>query len=100
MQLGFKKIYLHGAEHKRDKQFVNGENNVCIKDVHVYDENPIIYNLTEEWGLHMLDECYAGVNLYKNLYLLNDYSAICAAKIINVSTDSMIDCFERYYKDV
>lgn len=100
LQLGFKKIYLHGAEQKDKKRFVNGQNEVCVKDIHVYDGNPIIVNLTKECGLHMLDECYAGVNLYKNLYLLKDYSAICAAEIINMSTDSMIDCFERYYKDV
>lgn len=98
LQLGYKKIYLHGAEQKRDNIFVNERNELYIRDVHLYKEKKTIKNLTLRSGIHMLDEYHAEVNLFENLYLLRDYSAICGAKIINVSTDSLIDCFERYYK--
>lgn len=100
LQLGYKKIYLHGAEHKRDTLYVNGNNDIYMKYMHKYDEEIVEENLKKNIGYNMLDESWAGVNLFKNLYLLRDYSILCGAEIINVSTDSMIDCFERYYKDM
>ena len=95
LQLGYKCIYLHGAEEGYMKYYVvNEKNEVCMKNEHIYGNEET--NLTRERGLHMLDEYRGNVYLYETLYLLKRYSDLCKAEIVNMSRSSMIDCFNRY----
>lgn len=93
IQMGYKEIYLHGADANEILgMHVDEKNRVTFKRNHYYDDGS-----EEIWheGHNMLKEYKANLNLYEALYGLEKYSLDCGAKIINMSNNSYIDCFEK-----
>lgn len=93
IQLGYKTIYLHGADASEIYGIrVDDKNRLLLKPNHYYEEDN-----KEIWlkNHNMLKEYIADCNLYESLYGLKKYSEDCGANIINLSVNSLIDCFEK-----
>lgn len=97
---GFKNIYLYGVEHSWTSQLVvNDKNQVCLKDVHFYDNENIksipwkklnneIYKMHEI--LRTLSYTFIGYHdLQRYAHYLGD------VKIINKTKNSFIDAFPK-----
>lgn len=92
IQMGFKKIYLHGANQNELLNVnVNIDNQKVLKLNHFYEEKDNIKVLPGT----MLEEYEAYMNLFKSLYGLRRYAEDCGVKIINMCNESLIDCFEK-----
>jgi hypothetical protein len=102
INLGFKEIFLLGADHNwHENLHINENNQVCLKDVHFYEnETQVNYRLfykddlkTETFKMHEIMSA-----LGKTFYgyeLMNRYAVSCGATIYNASEISFIDTFKR-----
>jgi hypothetical protein len=100
INLGFKKIFIAGADHTwLQNIFVNNENNLYFKDPHFYDQNPkkihIIRNIETGKPLKYHQQLFALYIIFNNYYIIEKYSRYKKAKIYNISEISFIDAFER-----
>lgn len=96
IQLGYKEIYLHGADANTILTLaVDLDNNLYIRDSHYYEKS-VKRNLTAFAGQNFLGELYANYVLFKGLYDIQKYSVACNSRIINMSKDSLIDCYEKF----
>ena len=102
INLGFKKIYLFGADHTWHENLHVDENNIlCIKNLHFYDKEKIIefipfkkHTQTDEtFKIHEIFTTW-GKTFYGYIALEN-YSKYRSSKIYNASEISFIDAFER-----
>lgn len=96
LQMGFKMIYLHGCEEScifGGAMNVNQDTNkVEFQDSHFYSKGS-----RKTWNdMNMLSELRSQEKLFTSLYELEDYSKQLHARIINMSKNSWVDCFERY----
>lgn len=103
LQLGYKKIYLHGCDMNgiRTAQ-VNIDNQWGFCDEHVYNEGEEPVKLLEElngqkYTLEYSLEC--DVLAYKNLRILRRYADECGADIVNMSPNSWVECFRKYHME-
>ena len=98
LHLGYKTIYLHGCEASDffgNANKVNQDNNMLsFVARHFYDneKDSEIFWKDE----NMLNFLRAEEILFTSLYELQDYSKHLNARIINMSKNSWVDCFERY----
>lgn len=92
IQLGYKKIYLHGADFTF---FINikisSENTCVMRDEHFYGNKEVAWN-----SFNMKTLSNAFYIMYRELYKIRDYANDLGVSIINMSPKSMIDCFERF----
>jgi hypothetical protein len=97
INIGFKKIYLTGADHDWIKNLiVNIENKVCTAHSHFYDtETKLepVYLDGKAANTFELLETFA--KMFRSYFLINEYSKKRNAKIINITPNSFIDAFEK-----
>lgn len=93
LNMGYKKIYIYGADHSWIKDlFVDEENDVCCYENHFYDNIRRSYKLPKgslAIGLKSIVEAFES---YK---LLDIYSKTINARIINKTKGSFIDVFDH-----
>lgn len=96
LQLGYKTIYLHGCEQScvfgGALRIDQDSNTLMFENSHFY-EKPSQRTWNDD---NMLVELRAQERLFTSLYELRDYSKALNARIINMSKNSWVDCFERF----
>jgi len=100
IQVGFKFIYLIGADHSWLKDLsVNQENQVLLNQKHFYDEeSATARQMHKNHGkgnrkLHeVLEKFYFS---FKSYHLLREFANQKNIKVINLTKDSFIDAFEK-----
>lgn len=93
IQLGYKKIYLHGADFTFLKNIkVSSENTCVIGNKHFYRNKRVGANSYN--NMKILSKGF--YIAYQELYKIRDYANDLGVSIINMSPESLIDCFERF----
>ena len=98
MRLGFKTIYLCGADHNWTKTLdVDEENFVVSVQPHFYEDNEEEKHRVRETykGLRLHDVMGSMVIAFKSYWEISDYAASKGVSIINATPGSMIDAFPR-----
>jgi hypothetical protein len=102
INIGFKNIYLFGADHTWHQTLhVNEENVLCFRDVHFYeDEEKVTYRPFYK-GTH-LKETFTVAEIFvtwskvfAGYFALNEYAKYRNCTIYNTSEISFIDAFKR-----
>ena len=98
INMGFKKIYLVGADHSWHEEIkVDDTNKVTVNHEHFYDKSEWrlpMYKLDgKEYRIH--DVFRKLYRAFKGYFLLNNYAKEKNAKILNASKRSYIDAFEK-----
>lgn len=103
INIGYVKIYLHGADHSWHEDLILNDNNVvCIKDRHFYDKSDDV-SLTpwkkggksgSTWKMHEI--LMALAKMFEGYQILEEYAKYRNIKILNASKKTNIDAFERY----
>lgn len=93
LNVGYKKLYLYGADHSWMKDlFIDEDNDICCFQNHFYDDEVIPYKMAKG----SLGEGLNGiVGAFQSYKLLDDYSKSIDARIINKTKGSYIDVFDR-----
>ena len=101
INIGFKNIYLVGADHTWMKNiFVNEKNVLLLCDKHFYDNESINakpwYKDGEEIDTFKMHEIMLAMyKTFSGYYVLKEYAKLFNANIYNCSEISYIDAFER-----
>ncbi len=102
INVGYKKIYLFGADHTwHQTLLVNEQNELCLKQVHFYEQEEKINLVPFYKGAHLketfrMDEIFVTwAKVFWGYLMLNNYANKQNAKILNASEISFIDAFER-----
>lgn len=101
LNLGFKKIYLFGADHSWHENLVlTNDNILCFKDVHFYDDNELvdliaIRDNTTKKNLKVHEEFYSIYLTLKIYFYIKEYAKTKDASVINASAKTYIDAFDR-----
>ena len=102
LNIGFKEIYLFGADHSwHENLFVNDENVLCFKDTHFYDGNEKVSYRPFYKGIHlketftMQEILITFSKIFYGYEMINEYAKHRKAKIYNASEISFVDAFER-----
>ena len=92
LNLGYKKIYIYGADHSWMKDlFVDENNNICCYENHFYDDVINPYKMPKG----SLAEGLRGiVEAFESYKILNVYSKSIDSQIINKTKGSYIDVFD------
>lgn len=97
--LGYKKILVYGADHSWMSQILVDENNkVFLNQKHFYDFQkskfePMYLGGRRERKLHeILHKFYLS---FKSYHIIQDWASSLGVKIINKTTNSFIDAFDR-----
>lgn len=101
LNMGYKKIYLCGAEHSWFKNYTVGDDNLLyLVDEHCYDkeipQSRVLYN--DDQGKipsKIYNEMYCFYRCFKEYHELNGYAKKINAEIINITPNSFIDAFKR-----
>ncbi len=97
IQLGYKKIYLYGADENFVRDIVVDKNNRVMRiDRHYYGEEKICENRMHGFDMEIM--MYMMYMIFKGLKQLKRYAQEENVRIMNMSDDSWIDCFERFEK--
>lgn len=105
LKLGYKKIYLLGADHSWHQQLLVDEwNQTKLKQIH-YDEDktkliaqPVIKSINDNGQIKpftISELFFAWAKVFEEYTATNNYAHSLNAKIINCSNISFIDAFER-----
>lgn len=92
INLGYKKIYLYGAEHSWLKSFECDPRNhkIYMNDGHFYEEENMRYFNRGEY----CDWClYIHMALVSH-FMLREYADYCGAKVINKTPQSFVEAYE------
>lgn len=102
INLGFKKIYLVGADHTwHQNLYVNDENILCAKQVHFYENEQTVKYVPFYKGVHtkevfkMHEILTTWGKTFYGYVALNDYAVYKKCTIYNASEISFIDAFKR-----
>jgi hypothetical protein len=102
VNIGFKNIYLFGADHSWHQQLhVNEENVLCFKNVHFYESEEKVSYKPFYKGVHItetfrMDEAFVAFGkTFYGYFLLEKYAKSVNATIYNASEISFIDAFKR-----
>lgn len=98
LRLGFKKIYIAGADHSWTKTIsVDDDNNVVSIQPHFYKENEKeeqrIRKDYMNYPLHQIMHSFYVA--FKSYHTIERYAQKTGAKILNITPGSFIDAFER-----
>jgi hypothetical protein len=104
LNMGFKKIYLIGADHSwHENIYIDENNKLWFRDVHFFGKkNPkriLLYKDAQESDKHIFnisDFFTALSRMFKGYNELENYSKTTGAKVYNASAKSYIDAFERF----
>lgn len=97
IQLGYKRIVLYGADLSMFKALtVNEKLEIEQGSVHFYNDQKL--NLTRIFrrGYDMTYEMRTWYETFSQFKLLSKYAEYENVKILNMSKESMLDCFEKY----
>ena len=98
IQLGYKKIYLYGADENFLKQVtVDQRNRVMRENIHYYGSEMMCEN--KKHGSDMEIMTYMMYRIFNGLKRLKRYAIKENVRVVNMSDDSWIDCFPRYVKE-
>jgi len=100
LNLGFKYIYIAGADHTWMKDVYVSENNqVFLTQKHFYDYNEAKGKTMDNRGIgerKMYEILEKWMFAFKGYFIIKDYAKIIPqSRIINITPDSFIDAFER-----
>ncbi len=99
MNLGYKKIYLFGAEHSWLKDIsVNENNQALINQKHFYDEQTSKPQTLDKRGVgarRLHEILHKFMLAFKGYFVLNEYAKSQNVQILNATPNSFIDAFER-----
>lgn len=102
INLGFKKIYLTGADHSWHESFYVSENNILyLKNTRFQDKkimhlSPFFEDAAEMKPYKMHNLLLALSRMFRGYMEIEEYSKYRGVKIFNASEKSYIDAFERY----
>lgn len=102
INLGFKTIYVTGADHSWHESFYVSENNVLyLKNTRFQDKEVMhlspFFEDAAEMRPYKMHNLYAALSrMFKGYLELEEYSQKVESKIYNASEKSYIDAFERY----
>ncbi len=99
MNLGYKKIYLFGAEHSWLKDIsVNDNNEALINQKHFYDAQTSKAQTLDKRGVgarRLHEILHKFMLAFKGYFILNEYAKTEKVQILNATPNSYIDAFER-----
>ncbi|MCW3083812.1 MAG: hypothetical protein JWP12_1178 [Bacteroidetes bacterium] len=102
INMGFKEIYLFGADHTWHEQMhVNDENVLCVKHTHFYSDGEKTTFVPFYKGAHLKEvfnmaEILATMSkVFSGYAAVNDYAKTRNCEIYNASDVSFIDAFKR-----
>lgn len=100
IQEGYKEIILLGADHSWHETLVLDRlNKVCLKDKHFYNQEarlvPFSIGCGESRTFTMSEAFYAIGRMFEGYRKLESYSKHVGAKILNASSITYVDAFER-----
>lgn len=91
IQLGYKEIFLHGADINSFKKYVINEKlKIELEDSHYYS------NVKKVIDSNMDKQTRSLQREFSHFYIMGKYAQAENVKIINMSDESMLDCFERF----
>ncbi len=97
IQLGYKKIYLYGADLSMFKELTLNENlEIESDDVHYYGKQRVNYSKADRNGYDMTYEMKTWYETFSQFCIIAKYAEAKSVKIVNMSDESMLDCFERF----
>ncbi|NDO50857.1 DUF115 domain-containing protein [Lachnospiraceae bacterium MD335] len=97
IQLGYKKIYLYGADLSMFKQLTLNEKLEIEKDdIHYYGKQKINLSKVLRNSYDMPYEMKTWYETFSQFRIIAKYAKAEAVKIINMSDETMLDCFERF----
>lgn len=92
INLGYKNIYLFGADHTWTRDLIVDDNNIVrYGDRHVYNKD-LTYSKKDKNFAQILSQF---AKMFQAHYLLEQYSTTVGVKIWNCSSDSFLDAYER-----
>ncbi|WP_455674545.1 hypothetical protein [Phocaeicola sp.] len=96
---GYKEIDLYGVDHSWTKEIrVNDKNQVCLCDTHFYDQkkpNLLPWKRCEGEVYKMHEILRDLALMFEGYYQLREYADVKGCRIVNKTSDSFIDAFER-----
>jgi hypothetical protein len=101
VNMGFKELFLFGADHTWHQQIHVNENNVvCLRDSHFYDSKtnhfvPFYKGLHLKETFTMAEISTTWAKVFLGYEKLNEYAHYRGATIFNLSEVSFIDAFKR-----
>lgn len=96
---GFHTIRLYGSDHSWTEQLrVNDKNQVCIKDVHYYDNSLALKPWNDETGkpFSMKIILFKFSEIFEQYEILEQYAKSRNVSIINMCPNSYIDAFKKH----
>jgi len=101
LNLGYKKLFLLGADHSWHKNLeLDAKNTVCFIDHHFYDKEEAtlipVYKGTADNSTFTMRELFSAMALmFKGYEMIEQYACSLQSKIYNLSSITYIDAFER-----
>lgn len=98
MKMGFKKIYVAGADHSWTKTLsVNDRNEVVSVQPHYYkDDEKEEQRIRTDYIRYPLHQIlYSFYVAFKSYFRIRRYADRCGVRVLNVTPDSFIDAFPR-----
>lgn len=98
--IGYKKIYLFGADHTWHENLALDKNNtLCFRDTHFYNDDSNLHpirNINTGETVRIHEQFYSLHQTFKSYWLVKPYADSIGAKIYNASERSFVDAFERF----
>jgi hypothetical protein len=102
INMGYKKIYLFGADHSWHEELIlNDDNVVCLKDKHFYDDRESRIKPWQKgdrsgttFKMHEIFDALS--RMFEGYQYLAAYANVKKCKIFNASKRTYIDAFEKY----
>jgi hypothetical protein len=101
INMGYKKIFLTGADHSWHENIVLGQDNVlCVKVEHFYAEDDLplrpFYSNPEETETFKTHELFKALSLiFQGHHEVAQYAKFVGASVYNASKKTFIDAYER-----
>ena len=104
IRLGYKKIYVVGADHSWHEDFIlNNDNILGINDRHFYDNDntaavifkPLIADYETAKLTSVSAQFYAQFLIFQSHELLQDYARSVGVEVLNMSEKSYIDAYVK-----
>lgn len=98
LRLGFKKIYLAGADHSwLPGLSVNDANQVITRQLHFYKDSEQHHKQVDARyaHIHLHEVLYSMYVAFKSYFIIRDYAEYIGCRIVNITPGSYIDAFER-----
>jgi len=93
LNMGYKKVYLYGADHSWLKDlFIDEQNNLCCYQNHFYDDNVEILKMPKG---SLSDGLMGIVGAFDSYKKLNEYAKQLDSRVINKTNGSYIDIFDH-----